>query len=637
MKSFSQMFTPPFFGRRTVFAKSKARGDWFLHERWIRCGAMFLLFFVGLAADFTRNPGPTCDVFATPAPHQDSSNNAGNNAEPENKEQADSQQDEANPAAGDAAENTAGDAAQPAVESNPAPKAAPSSSPPSADDLSRLKAAGPFQRPFILEIKGEIDHTTLKYVKSGVLQAQAAKADLLVVEIDSPGGGAVESMEIADLLAQSTWATTVALVPREATSGGALIALGCQHIVLQPGATIGDIGVIQLDMTMMAFRYAPAKVRSILVAKARALCERHGRPADLAEAMVDEYAVVYRNENDPNAFKLVSMGTPDQENRDDDVALEAGAVEGVVAKENLPGGWVLIPETRPGRFLTLTNRRAVEVGIAQATVNDLQDLEQKIGVQGNWQRRSYGLTDSIVDFLNGFWITGLLLIVGIVALFIEISAPGISVGGLVALLCFSLFFWSHFAGGTAGWLEVILFLLGVVFLLAEFFVIPGFGVAGIMGIGLIVIALVMACLDFLYPTTDGQWREMGLSVVTVMTAGMFGVIGVVLMLQYIGNIPALNRLALAPPTFEENSDTKKKADNEGQAMVATSGRAAGLKVGDEGITESVLRPAGRARIAGRSIDVVADGKFIEAGLAVKIMEIRGNRIIVVQMGQNHHV
>jgi len=511
--------------------------------------------------------------------------------------------------------------------------------------LEDLKAAGPFKRPFLLEVKGAIDGTTLKFVRSGVLQAQVAKADLLVVQIDSPGGGAVESMEIADLLAQVNWAKTVALIPREATSGGALIALGCEYIVLQPGATIGDIGVIQLDPTMMAFRYAPAKIRSILVAKARALCELHGRSPDLAEAMIDEYAVIYRQKDAPNQFKLVSMGTPDGDPQADkprrpvrppanaNEQAQGQAVNGVVAREELEGGWQLIAETRPGRFLAVPDRRAAELGISQGSVLDRKDLEEQISVTGDWQKRTYGFTDSVVDFLNNFWITGLILAVGIIALFIEISAPGISVGGLVALLCFSLFFWSHFAGGTAGWLEVLLFLLGVVFLLAELFVIPGFGVAGIMGVSLVGASLIMACLDFLYPTNDSQWQDLGWTVLTVSASGVFGLLGVLAVINYIGSIPALNRLALAPPEMADlKSQDKKNGGQNGESNVATFGRAAGLKVGDEGRTESVLRPAGRARIEGRSIDVVADGKFIEVDLPVKILEIRGNRITVVQMG-----
>lgn len=487
-----------------------------------------------------------------------------------------------------------------------------------------LLAQGPFERPFLVQIKGAIDHTTLRYVQSALRQAQGIDADLIVVEIDSPGGGAVESMEIADMLAQIQWGQTVAWIPREATSGGAMIALGCQHIVMQPGATIGDIGVIQLDPTMAAFRYAPAKIRSILVAKVRALAERHGRSPELAEAMVDEYTVVYQQMDDPQQFKLVSIGAPDE--------LGAAPAAGVAAQveEELPGGWRLVQESRLGRFVTLPHSRAEALGFSQHHCENFAEFESQLKLQGEWTVRQYGFTDRVVDFLNNFWITLLLLIVGIIALFMEIASPGISVGGLLALLCFSLFFWSHFMGGTAGWLEVILFVTGVACLAAELFLIPGIGVAGAMGLGLVLLSLVMATLDFVYPTNGAQWNQLGSSLLSIMLVVIVGGLGIGLIIQNMGSIPALNRLTLQPPTWDEPPSRKAKDDGpSSRILVVTEGRAAGLKVGDEGVTESVLRPAGRAVIAGRSVDVIADGKFIDPGQPIKVIDVRGNRLIVV--------
>lgn len=503
-------------------------------------------------------------------------------------------------------------------------EAAPRARVPAPSDWETLLAKSPYQRPFLLQIKGAIDHTTLRYVQSGLRQAQRMQADLIVVEIDSPGGGAVESMEIADMLSQIQWGQTVAWIPREATSGGAMIALGCQSIVMQPGATIGDIGVIQLDLTMGAFRYAPAKIRSILVAKARALAERHGRSPELAEAMVDEYAVVYQQKDDPTQFKLVSMGAPEELG----VAPDAENVAQV--EEELPGGWVLVPESRLGRFVTLSHSRAEELRISQQHFDSFESFEVALKLERPWTVRKYGFTDRVVDFLNNFWITVLLLIVGIVALFIEIASPGISVGGLLALLCFSLFFWSHFMGGTAGWLEVILFVTGLACLMVELFILPGFGLAGAMGVGLLLLSLIMATLDFVFPTSSEQWNQLGSSLLSITTAVVVGGIGIGLVLHYLGSIPALNRLTLQPPKLDDPISNKSKdAAEESRPLMVTEGRAAGLKVGDEGVTESVLRPSGRALIQGRSVDVVADGKYIEPGQRVKVIDVRGNRLIVV--------
>jgi membrane-bound serine protease (ClpP class) len=490
-----------------------------------------------------------------------------------------------------------------------------------------LLAQGPFRRPFLMRIHGAIDHTTLRYARAALRQAQTVEADLVVVEIDSPGGGAVESMEIADMLSQIQWGRTVAWIPREATSGGAMIALGCEHIVMHPGATLGDIGVIHLDPTVWAFRYAPAKVRSILVAKARALALRHNRSAELAEAMVDEYSVVYQQADDPQQFKLISLGAPE--------VLDQGAAKlpaDLQVDEELPGGWQLVPETRRGRFLTLPHARAAALGFSQHTCESLEQLQAELPIDGPWVVRTYGFTDRVVDFLNNFWVTILLLVIGLIALFLEIASPGISVGGLLALLCFSLFFWSHFMGGTAGLLEVILFVTGVLCLIVELFVLPGFGVAGVMGVGLLALSLVMATLDFVYPADAVQWTRLGDSLLMIVAALLVGGLGIGLLINYMGSIPALNRLTLAPPRWDDPAPVAKKdAHTTAPALMVTEGRAAGIKVGDAGLTESVLRPAGRARIGGRSVDVVADGKYIEPGQPIKVVEVRGNRLIVVPL------
>ena len=124
--------------------------------------------------------------------------------------------------------------------------------------------------------------------------------------------------------------------------------------------------------------------------------------------------------------------------------------------------------------------------------------------------------DTTVFVLNMPLVTGLLFVVGLVALFIEFSAPGISIGGLLAILCFSLFFWGKFLGGTAGWLEVVLFLLGIIFLMLEVFLVPGFGVPGISGILLIVASLVMASQDFFMPTRPSEWKTTGNSLLVVL-------------------------------------------------------------------------------------------------------------------------
>ena len=118
--------------------------------------------------------------------------------------------------------------------------------------------------------------------------------------------------------------------------------------------------------------------------------------------------------------------------------------------------------------------------------------------------------DTLVYLLNTGVVTFLLIVIGLIALTVELGAPGIGIGGLTSLLCFSLFFWSRFLGGTSGWLEVTLFVVGLIFIGAELFVIPGFGVAGVGGIALVLGSLVMASRRFLIPENSEQLTGLGL-------------------------------------------------------------------------------------------------------------------------------
>ncbi|HMP80447.1 MAG TPA: hypothetical protein PKD54_13415, partial [Pirellulaceae bacterium] len=150
-----------------------------------------------------------------------------------------------------------------------------------------------FRTPVLIEFSGLIDESTQRFFRNRLQKAQAMRADLIVVEIDSLGGLKTVSLQIAETLRDVDWAQTVAFVPRTAISGGALVALGCDEIVVDPKMKFGDIGEIYADPEFFAFRFVPAKIQSVLVRQARDLAEAKGRPPELAEAMVDKDAMVF--------------------------------------------------------------------------------------------------------------------------------------------------------------------------------------------------------------------------------------------------------------------------------------------------------------------------------------------------------
>ena len=215
--------------------------------------------------------------------------------------------------------------------------------------------------------------------------------------------------------------------------------------------------------------------------------------------------------------------------------------------------------------------------------------------------------------------------IGLIALTVEVSAPGFGVGGLTSVLCFSLFFWSRFLGGTSGWLEVILFLVGLIFIAAELFVIPGFGVSGLGGIALVMASLVMASRRVMIPQNSEQLTSLGFDVLTVLGAFVGFVIALMLLSKYIGDIPGLSRLTLKPPVAMEGATATAAAQFSEDALLPGWQR---VQVGDVGETISPLRPSGKMLVGESAVDVVTEGDFVETGRQVKVIGKQGARVIV---------
>ena len=438
-------------------------------------------------------------------------------------------------------------------------------------------------------------------------QAEANGAKIIVIDIDSPGGYVSTTLELVDLFESATEITTVAYIRREAISGAALLALAADKIAIGPQALIGDAGMIMMGEDA-AFRYVPEKERSYLAQRVRTIAEKSGRPASLAEAMVDKDLVVFKAVHKTDG-KVAYFSEREWKSMEDTDRWDKGKP---------------VRESGDRTFLTATGARAVELGLADYVVDDSQQLPELIGaiapipvLQASW-------VDTLVLILNSSFVTGLLLIIGLVALVIEFSAPGMGLGGLTSILCFGLFFWSRFLGGTSDWFEVILFLIGLCFVLLEIFVIPGIGVAGFCGAALMVFTLVLASRRALLPESSEDTNNLLIDVLTVLASiiGFMVVIGFAG--KYLGELPLISRLALAPTTDDGNSLVPSLAS----PRTTSSFDPDSLELGTEGRSVGPLRPSGRIRIGDELVDVVTEGDFVDGDTLVKIVAKRGNRLIV---------
>lgn len=456
----------------------------------------------------------------------------------------------------------------------------------------------------VIRFEGTITPLLEQFVYRALDKAEQQGAEVVIIEIDSPGGYLDASLALANRFWEIAWAEVIAYVPREALSGAAIAALGCDRIYMHSGARFGDAGPVFLGEDAL-FRHAPEKLRSDLAQQIRELARRGNRPPTLAEAMVDMDLLVF-----------------EMRHRESDEVAYLSELE--IAALDDPDDWERrrpIVESGEGRFLEVTGRRAVELSLADGVVDSAEDLFAQLGLSGPPGTIRPGTMDSVIYWLNHPLVTGLLFVVGLAALYVELSAPGISIGGLISGLCFSLFFWSRFLGGTAGWLELILFLAGITFLGFELFVFPGFGICGLAGIGLMSASLILASQEFVIPGTPRQLERFAVSTM-VLVGAFFLFLGFALIIsRHFGRLPILNRLTLGSPTDDEAI----KSDGKGAPLFSASNSVA---LGDLGIADSPLRPAGKALFDNEYLDVVADGTFVEVGSTVRIVKIQGNRVVV---------
>jgi membrane-bound serine protease (ClpP class) len=219
----------------------------------------------------------------------------------------------------------------------------------------------------------------------------------------------------------------------------------------------------------------------------------------------------------------------------------------------------------------------------------------------------------------------LMIVLGVALLYLELHfMTGIL--GILSVLCFALFFWARFLGGTAGWLEVTLFVLGLGCLALELFAIPGFGVFGVSGILLIIASLVLAGHTWTFDLTTNLEQLSLLTGQVMLSIGVVGAMGVGAA-RYLPNVPMFESMILGPPGTGSEAEPRLRPD----ATSPITGSGEVVSVGQRGESLTMLRPSGKARLNNRVFDVVSEGPFITPETQIEIVAITGNRIVVRQV------
>lgn len=257
-------------------------------------------------------------------------------------------------------------------------------------------------------------------------------------------------------------------------------------------------------------------------------------------------------------------------------------------------------------------------------IRSREDVRAFLGA-ANMHAMGWSWSEYLVKGLTNFVVRGLLIVVFLIALGVEMTHPGATVPGAVAVLALVMILAPPMLIGLAGWWELAAILIGIVLLAMEIFVIPGFGIAGILGLLLLFVGLVgtFTRSDSLFPGSPQDRGELYRGITVVALALASSCVGFYFIAKHFASIPLLNRLVLKSAGDEE--------DFEGQLIAAMDPDPMGdapAKVGEEGSAITPLRPAGRVALGDRVVDAVADFGFIDSGTRVRVVSATAMRVAV---------
>jgi membrane-bound serine protease (ClpP class) len=429
----------------------------------------------------------------------------------------------------------------------------------------------------IVPLRGEISPSLLLFLRRAMKVAESNGASAIIFEMNTYGGRLDSAEEITSVLNHAT-IPTYTFINSNAGSAGSLIALATQHIYMAPVSAIGaaapvlptgeDLPLTEREKTIS---YWTALIRSSAI--------KNGHNPDVGEAFM---------------------------NKDKEVKI---------------GDRVIHPK---GSILTLSAQEATEKingkplladGIAESVV----DLMQKAGLKGN------AISFDPTGFEQiAFWITALaplLLLGGIIAAYLEFKIPGATLPGVVAAICFALFFLGHYLAGLAGWEVVGLFVLGLVLVIIEIlFFAHSTIVFGVVGVLLMLASLLWAMIDH-YPgeTFFPTGRVLAVPLLNLFLALVAAAIVITVLARYLPRTSIYRRFAL----ITSNPPGPSLAGVPREFLTPLA-----LSPGMQGISLSMLRPSGKAQFAEHVVDVVTQGEFVPPKTAITIVQTDGMRVVV---------
>ncbi|MEZ7866198.1 MAG: NfeD family protein [Paludibacteraceae bacterium] len=432
---------------------------------------------------------------------------------------------------------------------------------------------------FTIDLKKNVGSTTWIYIQKGFEEARKANANTIVIEMNTYGGEVSYADSIRTKILNSD-IPVIVFIDNNAASAGALISIACDKIYMSQAATIGAASVV--DQTGQKL---PDKYQSYMRATMRATAEAHGK-----DTVVTGNDTVVKWKRDP----LIAEAMVDER--------------------------TVVPNVADsGKILTFTTQEALKYGYCDGTAENIREIIKKESGNQPYELVKFKPTawDNIKGFLMSPFFQGILIMLIIGGIYFELQSPGIGFALGVAITAAVLYFAPLYIDGLAANWEIILFVVGLILIGLEIFVVPGFGITGISGIFLVVSGLILSLLnnvnfDF-KPIHPADSSKAILTVIGGLTLG-FGLI--IYLSNKIGSKGLFKKLALE--TTLENK--------EGYVGVSLE---ANKLLGKTGIASTVLRPSGKVKIDEKVYDAVSvNGVFIEKGTQIVVVRYETGQVYV---------
>ncbi|MDO9254209.1 MAG: NfeD family protein [Bacteroidales bacterium] len=426
----------------------------------------------------------------------------------------------------------------------------------------------PSQKKFIyvFKISDEIAKPVWYKTRKALKEASALKADIILIHMNTYGG----LLDMADSIRTAILNNKIPVwvfIDNNAASAGALISIACDSIYMRQGANIGAATVVNQTGEQL-----PDKYQSYMRALMRSTAQANGRNPDIAQAMVD-----------PRIH-----------------------VEGV---------------NDSGQVVTFTAQEALKHGYCNAMAENIPEVLKKAGIVNyTIHEQQLTATDKMIGFLIKPAVAGILIMIIIAGIYFEFQSPGIGFPLVMAIIAALLYFAPHYLQGLAANWEILVFVAGVLLLAVEIFVIPGFGVAGILGIFMMVMGLTLAMIDNLYFEFSPS--------ATVKLAEAFFIVVIAFFASITGSIYITRKIFTGKTFFGDLALVTTQQKNEGFTSADTSYKEI---TGKTGLAHTMLRPAGKVMIDGILYDATALTGYIDKGEPVEVVKYETAQLFVKKL------